>query len=72
MVFLGGAVLANIVSRKIEFESHLFPDTDNPIDGRQGEHVDQQAGVARAWAEDTREAWPEVVQESLGWNVANL
>ena len=65
MVFLGGAVLANIVSQsQTFFPAQSFPAADENLhtDGRQREHVDHEAGMARARAEDIRKAWTEVVQ----------
>lgn len=59
MVFLGGAVLANIV--RFPPSLTIFPsravlpsaDTDSTADGRQREHVDLEAGMAGAGAQDT-------------------
>lgn len=45
MVFLGGAVLANIVSMIRHYNESM--NTDIITDGRQGKHVDLKAGVGR-------------------------
>jgi hypothetical protein len=58
MVFLGGAVLANIVSGSI------YPSIDNYLhfpDGRQGGHVDIKAGVGGAGLASAGEAGCEIV-----------
>ena len=50
MVFLGGAVLANIVSLNPLFNPTVQTSkkkTNKSTDGRQGKHVDIQARVAR-------------------------
>lgn len=56
MVFLGGAVLANIVSHHSSFARTSY--FNGRTDVRQGEHVDLETGVARARTEDIRKARP--------------
>ena len=54
MVFLGGAVLANIVSRRLPWQQNHS--LNSCTDVRQGKHVDFETGVARARTEDIRKA----------------
>ena len=61
MVFLGGAVLANIVSHCTSGKSATLFLMEN-ADGRQRKHVDIETGVARARTKNIRKAWLEVVQ----------
>lgn len=74
MVFLGGAVLANIVSHSQDFPAHHFfflwaTDVNPHPDGRQREHVDNEAGMARAGAKDIRKAGTEVVDGVLATRI---
>lgn len=59
MVFLGGAVLANIVSLYIMagYSALLTVSTD----GRQGEYVDIEAGMARTGRESSGEVGAEMI-----------
>ena len=64
MVFLGGAVLANIVSRPCQCICDSCLLTTNllfRIDGRQGEHVDHQARMAGTRPTCTGETWPKMI-----------
>lgn len=63
MVFLGGAVLANIVSRmgSMSFRTSCL-NTNTPGDGGQGEHVDLKAGVARTGHARAREARCKMIE----------
>ena len=57
MVFLGGAVLANIVSLFTLARFSKSSPIDESADGRQRQHVDLEARMARARTADIREAW---------------
>lgn len=58
MVFLGGAVLANIVSANENLTICIY---SHCADGRQGGHVDIKAGVAGAGLTSVREAGRKIV-----------
>ncbi|KAI4185834.1 MAG: hypothetical protein L6R41_003881 [Letrouitia leprolyta] len=60
MVFLGGAVLANIVSLPKTLDQAL-PSADKILDGRQRGHVDIKTGMARTRAADTEQVRPEAL-----------
>lgn len=61
MVFLGGAVLANIVSRLRPACSNILT---MPVDGGQGEYVDIEAGMGGAGTQSTGEARSEVISST--------
>jgi hypothetical protein len=65
MVFLGGAVLANIVSRNSPLPLYI---NSQCADGGQGGHVDIKGGVAGAGLASTREAGRTI---SLTRNLSN-
>jgi hypothetical protein len=65
MVFLGGAVLANIVSRNSPLPLYI---NSQCADGGQGGHVDIKGGVAGAGLASTREAGRPI---SLTRNLSN-
>lgn len=54
MVFLGGAVLANIVSQQILVVLHIA--NKDPVDGRQAQHVDLERRMGGARSSRTRQA----------------
>lgn len=66
MVFLGGAVLANLVRHISAFHFNLQHHTNISLDCRQGRHVGIQAGVAGTGCACSGEAWSAIKWLYLG------